>query len=197
AHMCRNNVRPSTVSSSVASQPEWKRESVAPKTGNPLKKIPRVNDTTVTWSCISNVMDPMTTEQVDSASEDTSVYLGQNGCTSKVRSKSYISSPRPTKELEWSGKSGKMTLKHRCTICLKTFCSPSKLQRHSLIHTGQKPHSCTMCLKRFPSTSKLQRHMLTHTGQRPFGCEVCGKRFRQKTHLRVHFLCILLLHTDK
>uniref|UniRef100_G3P8E8 C2H2-type domain-containing protein n=1 Tax=Gasterosteus aculeatus TaxID=69293 RepID=G3P8E8_GASAC len=50
-----------------------------------------------------------------------------------------------------------------------------------------KIHRCQMCLKRFPSTSKLQRHMLTHTGQRPFGCEVCGKRFRQKTHLRVHF----------
>ncbi|XP_040054742.2 uncharacterized protein LOC120832506 [Gasterosteus aculeatus] len=180
--MCRNNVRPSTVSCSVASQPEWKRESVAPKTGNPLKKMPRVNDTTVTWSCISNVMDPMTTEQVDSASEDTSVYLGQNGCTSKVRSKSYISSPRPTKELEWSGKSGptfskqphskehlqekelsssggKMTLKHRCTICLKTFCSPSKLQRHSLIHTGQRPHSCTVCRKAFRQKVHLKSHL--------------------------------------
>ncbi|XP_044023152.1 zinc finger protein 135 isoform X2 [Siniperca chuatsi] len=44
-------------------------------------------------------------------------------------------------------------------------------------------HQCSSCLKCFPSVSKLQRHMMTHTGQRPFGCEMCGKRFRQKTHL--------------
>ncbi|KAM9341553.1 zinc finger protein 711-like [Symphorus nematophorus] len=48
-------------------------------------------------------------------------------------------------------------------------------------------HDCHTCLKGFPSLSKLQRHMMTHTGQRPFGCDMCGKRFRQKTHLRVHF----------
>ncbi|XP_032357230.1 zinc finger protein 271 [Etheostoma spectabile] len=47
-------------------------------------------------------------------------------------------------------------------------------------------NQCHACLKCFPSASKLQRHMMTHTGQRPFGCETCGKRFRQKTHLRVH-----------
>ncbi|XP_075964406.1 uncharacterized protein LOC142968435 isoform X2 [Anarhichas minor] len=50
----------------------------------------------------------------------------------------------------------------------------------------QKIHRCHTCSKCFPSVSKLQRHMMTHTGQRPFGCEMCGKRFRQKTHLRVH-----------
>ncbi|XP_022070630.2 zinc finger protein 770 [Acanthochromis polyacanthus] len=48
-------------------------------------------------------------------------------------------------------------------------------------------HQCHTCLKCFPSASKLQRHMMSHTGQRPFGCHVCGKAFRQKTHLRVHY----------
>ncbi|XP_031165666.1 zinc finger protein 770-like isoform X1 [Sander lucioperca] len=48
-------------------------------------------------------------------------------------------------------------------------------------------NQCHECLKCFPSVSKLQRHMMSHTGQRPFGCEMCGKRFRQKTHLRVHY----------
>ncbi|XP_064809594.1 zinc finger protein 770-like [Oncorhynchus masou masou] len=50
----------------------------------------------------------------------------------------------------------------------------------------QLNHQCLACLKCFPSPSKLQRHMLTHTGQRPFGCHTCGKRFRQPTHLRIH-----------
>ncbi|XP_071758323.2 uncharacterized protein LOC139914034 [Centroberyx gerrardi] len=54
------------------------------------------------------------------------------------------------------------------------------------INTLCMAHQCHACSKNFPSLSKLQRHMLTHTGQRPFGCQMCGKRFRQKTHLRVH-----------
>ncbi|KAL6105417.1 znf770 [Pungitius sinensis] len=187
--ICNNNVMPSTVPSSVAFQPECKRDNVASKTGNPPKKI-IVNDTVVTWSCISNVMDPITPEQVESADENTSGYHAQNGYTGTVCSKSYISSPHlwiqsPThqpKELEWSEKSGptfskqansrehlqekelshsggKMTLKHQCTVCLKSFCSPSKLQRHSLIHTGQKPYSCTVCRKAFRQKVHLKSHL--------------------------------------
>uniref|UniRef100_A0A3Q1CLH3 C2H2-type domain-containing protein n=1 Tax=Amphiprion ocellaris TaxID=80972 RepID=A0A3Q1CLH3_AMPOC len=48
-------------------------------------------------------------------------------------------------------------------------------------------HQCHSCSKGFLSLSKLQRHMMIHTGQRPFGCDICGKTFRQKTHLRVHY----------
>ncbi|XP_029349535.1 zinc finger protein 770-like [Echeneis naucrates] len=62
----------------------------------------------------------------------------------------------------------------------ETCHSTAKQQRMNSMH------QCQTCSKYFPSGSKLQRHMMTHTGQRPFGCEVCGKRFRQKTHLRVH-----------
>ncbi|XP_040925302.1 zinc finger protein 770-like [Betta splendens] len=61
----------------------------------------------------------------------------------------------------------------------KNINTTSKQQRNSF-------HQCQVCCKCFPSVSKLHRHMMTHTGERPFGCETCGKRFRQKTHLRVH-----------
>ncbi|XP_023663542.2 uncharacterized protein znf770 [Paramormyrops kingsleyae] len=50
----------------------------------------------------------------------------------------------------------------------------------------KKSHQCTMCLRRFPAPSKLRRHILVHTGQRPFSCHVCGKRFRQLTHVKLH-----------
>lgn len=50
----------------------------------------------------------------------------------------------------------------------------------------RKSHQCLTCLKCFPSPSKLNRHMLSHTGQRPFSCQMCDKSFRQQTHLRVH-----------
>ncbi|XP_028252317.1 zinc finger protein 729-like [Parambassis ranga] len=45
---------------------------------------------------------------------------------------------------------------------------------------------CPTCSKYFPSPSKLQRHMMIHSGQKPFLCEKCGKSFRQKSHLRIH-----------
>ncbi|CDQ82294.1 unnamed protein product [Oncorhynchus mykiss] len=105
-------------------------------------------------------------------------------------------------------------LNHQCLACLKSFPSPSKLQRHMLTHTGQRPfgcytcgkkfrqpthlrihsrthlchtqHQCLLCFKYFPCASKLQRHNLVHTGLRPFRCLACGKTFRQTTHLKVH-----------
>ncbi|XP_034433437.1 zinc finger protein 770-like [Hippoglossus hippoglossus] len=58
-------------------------------------------------------------------------------------------------------------------------------------------HQCRSCSKCFPSPSKLKRHMMIHTGQRPFSCELCGKRFRQKTHLRVHCRTHLLTRYQK
>ncbi|KAJ3613226.1 hypothetical protein NHX12_019476 [Muraenolepis orangiensis] len=52
--------------------------------------------------------------------------------------------------------------------------------------SGSMRHQCHLCSKTFQATSKLQRHMMTHTDQRPFRCQMCEKSFRQETHLRVH-----------
>uniref|UniRef100_A0AAY5ERC7 C2H2-type domain-containing protein n=1 Tax=Electrophorus electricus TaxID=8005 RepID=A0AAY5ERC7_ELEEL len=47
-------------------------------------------------------------------------------------------------------------------------------------------HQRSVCLKQFDFVSKLRRHQLTHSGQRPFTCSVCRKAFRQSTHLKRH-----------
>merc|ERR1711981_877549 len=47
-------------------------------------------------------------------------------------------------------------------------------------------HECVYCGKRFPTPSKLQRHSLSHTGEKPFSCNVCMKKFSQMAHLRNH-----------
>ncbi|XP_040917491.1 zinc finger protein 770-like [Toxotes jaculatrix] len=170
-------IMPSAVSSSVASQTEWKRGTVThsifpplSETGNPPK------------------MDPLHQDQGDSSNADTSVYNAHNGYTSKICLKSlssslqlWIHSPTHNNPKQFDKRSqtsskkvhskvrlqsqelnssrSKMALKHQCSKCLKTFCSPSKLQRHFLIHTGQKPYSCTVCCKTFRQKVHLKIHL--------------------------------------
>ncbi|XP_027010786.2 zinc finger protein 770 [Tachysurus fulvidraco] len=50
----------------------------------------------------------------------------------------------------------------------------------------RQDYSCSVCLKHFNAPSKLRRHVLIHTGQRPFRCTDCFRGFRQKSHLQVH-----------
>ena len=47
-------------------------------------------------------------------------------------------------------------------------------------------HECCHCRKKFPTPSKLQRHLLIHTGERPFSCDTCHKGFTQLIHLKIH-----------
>uniref|UniRef100_A0A8C6K7S9 C2H2-type domain-containing protein n=1 Tax=Nothobranchius furzeri TaxID=105023 RepID=A0A8C6K7S9_NOTFU len=80
-----------------------------------------------------------------------------------------------------------------CDHCGKRLGRKSNLNRHIILHTGQKPFTCELCGKRFSQKANLNRHMTVHTGQKPlkhFSCELCGQRFSRNStlnsHMRIH-----------
>ncbi|XP_023612894.1 zinc finger protein 42 homolog [Myotis lucifugus] len=86
---------------------------------------------------------------------------------------------------------------HVCAECGKAFPENSKLKRHFMAHTGERPFLCTFkgCGKRFSLDFNLRTHVRIHTGERAFVCsfEGCHRSFVQSGNLKAH----ILTHANK
>ena len=66
--------------------------------------------------------------------------------------------PGPSPSVTWATDSPKNV----CRICAKSFSKKATLNRHFLIHTGEKPFVCKKCGKSFNQNSSLKRHVVMH-----------------------------------
>uniref|UniRef100_A0A182JT67 Uncharacterized protein n=1 Tax=Anopheles christyi TaxID=43041 RepID=A0A182JT67_9DIPT len=73
-----------------------------------------------------------------------------------------------------------------CTICNKSYKTPSLRTAHMDTHIEGKTFKCEMCGKSLQTRACYRNHVKRHLEQRNHECPVCGKKFFQKCTLRVH-----------
>ncbi|KAJ6639654.1 Zinc finger protein [Pseudolycoriella hygida] len=76
---------------------------------------------------------------------------------------------------------------YKCIFCAKGFFTRISQKRHERnVHTKEKSHICQYCNKKFVMWKFLERHLNTHTAEVVYQCDQCDKKYLNKNHLRVH-----------
>ena len=76
---------------------------------------------------------------------------------------------------------------HTCSVCGKEYRTPSKLQRHVRVHSGERPYACTVCGRRFTRSDHVKQHMKVHLPPQELNvCRLCGTRFLKRQSLQLH-----------
>ena len=80
-----------------------------------------------------------------------------------------------------------------CGECGTGFVSTKDLNRHRVVHTGEKPYSCPYCDQKFTAPSSRATHIRSiHEKSQEFLCPECEKPFNQKSNMVKHYKTIHL-----
>ncbi|XP_013368859.1 PREDICTED: zinc finger protein 621 isoform X3 [Chinchilla lanigera] len=74
----------------------------------------------------------------------------------------------------------------RCQECGKAFKSRYDRGVHEKNHTGRGPYECGQCGRGLSSSTALTQHRRVHTGEKPYVCPQCGQAFRRSAAFLQH-----------
>ncbi|XP_022073425.1 zinc finger protein 665-like isoform X1 [Acanthochromis polyacanthus] len=100
--------------------------------------------------------------------------------------------PSPSELLEHR-KSHVTTKRYICQKCGEGFDSLLARSQHRQMHQVKRQFKCPHCEKTYTRRSDVKRHLSTHTGERPYQCNQCSKQFSLRFMLIKH----LRVHTGE
>lgn len=74
----------------------------------------------------------------------------------------------------------------KCKFCDYKTYTHLRMQRHEMIHSGDKPYKCTQCNYSSNQKTNLNTHMRTHTGDKPYKCPSCDYTAAHNVTLKGH-----------
>ncbi|XP_018332947.1 ras-responsive element-binding protein 1-like isoform X2 [Agrilus planipennis] len=122
-----------------------------------------IHSATGNSSLSDEIMDQSQNSDIENRSESSSperkyfcpicetVFTSQHEFTLHIRSHNNESEPQDCEK------------NYTCRICFKVLSSSSSLDRHSLIHSGERPFTCKFCGDTFTTNGNMHRHMRTHS----------------------------------
>ncbi|XP_055628124.1 zinc finger protein 675-like [Toxorhynchites rutilus septentrionalis] len=76
-----------------------------------------------------------------------------------------------------------------CKLCGRTFATKANLEKHSIVHSRERPYKCEKCPSSFKTSYALTKHTLLHQNVLPYECRYCDERFRTiATYAKHRFL---------
>lgn len=77
--------------------------------------------------------------------------------------------------------------KFQCPKCDKRFDSQYNLNKHAVVHTGERNYKCDFCDKSYKQRYSLKMHIGTnHAGEKNYECPICHEAFAHNSTLRNH-----------
>lgn len=77
-------------------------------------------------------------------------------------------------------------VRHKCPLCPRDFKIKDSLNKHLVMHSGEKPFECDQCKRKFATKKLMIQHTKIHSGQKPHLCKYCNIGFAQSAGRRGH-----------